>query len=140
VLTTIAENENNPGQQLANALDRTKSCPACRIEEDTLDRIISSLVAALREPNFIIGFRESGGLCLPHLKRLLPMLDRKQQTNVLNHQCARLESLKGELAEFIRKSDYRFRDEVIGSEGDSYKRAADMVKGKHRPDNKKDLK
>ncbi len=44
------------------------------------------------------------------------------------------------LAEFIRKSDYRFRDEAIGKEGDSYKRAADMIKGKHRLAEKKDFR
>jgi hypothetical protein len=66
-------------------------------------------------------------------------LDGKRQAVVLSHQRERMESLKTELAEFIRKCDYRFRDEVIGKEGDSYKRAADMIKGKHRPTEKKDL-
>ena len=140
VLSTIAENENNPGQQLASDLDLVTGCPACRIEENTLERIIDSLVAALRDPDFVGEFQQSNGLCLPHLKRLLPKLDQKRQVVVLGHQRARMESLKGELAEFIRKCDYHFRDEVIGKEGDSYKRAADMIKGKHRPDNKKDLK
>jgi hypothetical protein len=140
VLNTIAENEKNPGQQLASALDHVMGCPACRIEEDTLERIIDSLVAALRDPDFVAEFQQSNGLCLPHLKQLVPKLDQKRQAAVLGHQRARMESLKGELAEFIRKCDYRFRDEVIGKEGDSYKRAADMIKGKHRPDNKKDLK
>jgi len=140
VLNTIKENENNPGQQLTSALDQVKECPACRIEEDTLERIVDSLVAALRDQDFIGEFQQSTGLCLPHLKRLLPRLDKKRQATILDHQRVRMESLKAELAEFIRKSDYRFRDEVIGKEGDSYKRAADVVKGKHRPDNKKDLK
>ena len=74
------------------------------------------------------------------LKRLLPKLDQKRKATLLGQQQTRMESLRGELAEFIRKSDYRFRDEIIGGEGDSYKRAADMVKGKHRPENKKDLR
>ena len=139
VLATIAENEHNSSQDLASALGRATGCPACRIEEDILERIIDSLASVLREAGFVGDFRLSNGLCLPHLKRLLPKLDQKRQVVVLGHQRARMESLKGELAEFIRKSDYRFRDEVIGGEGDSYKRAADMVKGKHRPDNKKDL-
>ena len=140
VLSTIAENEKNPGQQLTSVLDQVKGCPACRIEEETLERIVDSLVAALRDQDFVSEFQQSTGFCFPHLKRLLPKLDQKQQTAVLDHQRARMESLKAELAEFIRKCDYRFRNEVIGNEGDSYKRAADMVKGKHRPDNKKDLK
>jgi hypothetical protein len=137
---TIVANEKNTGSQLASALDPVTACPACRIEDATLERIINSMVIALRDQDFVAEFKQSSGLCIPHLKRLLPNLDGKRQATVLGHQRARMESLKGELAEFIRKCDYRFRDEVIGKEGDSYKRAADMVKGKHRPDNKKDLK
>jgi len=140
VLKTIAENEKSTGQQLTNALEQVKECPACRIEEETLERVLDSLVAALRQTDFVDEFGESGGLCLPHLKRLLPRLDGKPQAIVLALQCERMEALKGELAEFIRKSDFRFRDEIIGGEGDSYKRAADMIKGKHRAEDKKDLK
>jgi hypothetical protein len=137
---TIQENGNLPGKQLAAALDRAAACPACQIEEETLERVTDSLAAALKGEDFVDEYRFSGGLCLPHLKRLLPALDNKRQAIVLEHQQARLEGLKTELAEFIRKSDYRFRDEIIGEEGDSYKRAADLVKGKHRAENKKDLK
>jgi Family of unknown function (DUF6062) len=103
-------------------------------------RVLDSLAAALKGTDFVSDYQLSGGLCLPHLKRLLPMLEPKRQAIILEHQRDRLDHLKAELAEFIRKSDYRFRDEVIGGEGDSYKRAADLVKGKHRAENKKDLK
>jgi hypothetical protein len=140
VLTVITEKGTNPGQQVASALDRAKSCPACRVEEETLERIVDSLAAALKESDFVEEFRQSDGLCVPHLKRLLPSLDQKRQTIVLDHQGSKMESLLKELAEFIRKSDYRFRDEAIGVEGDSYKRAADMVRGKHRVNDKKDLR
>jgi hypothetical protein len=61
------------------------------------------------------------------------------QEIVLDHQHACMESLRIELAEFIRKSDYRFRDEVYGKEGDSYKRAAEMINGKQKPAVKKDI-
>ena len=35
----------------------------------------------------------------------------------------KLEGLREELTEFIRKNDYRFKDEVMGAEGDSWRRA-----------------
>jgi hypothetical protein len=131
-MKTIAENENVTGGQLARALNPVAACPACRIEEVTLKLVIDSMVIALRDQDFIAEFKQSSGLCIPHLKRLLPNLDMKRQVAVLGHQRTCMENLKGELAEFIRKSDYRFRDEVIGKEGDSYKRAADMIKGKNK--------
>lgn len=140
ILKTIAENPKSNGGQLAQMLEAEKGCPACRIEEETLERIVDSFATALRHADFVQELQEAGSLCLPHLQRLLPHLDEKRQGIVLHHQVERMESLNGELAEFIRKSDYRFRDEVIGAEGDSYKRAADLVKGKHRAENKKDLR
>lgn len=54
-------------------------------------------------------------------------------------QGTQLKSLKVELAEFIRKSGYRFRDGMIGKEGDSYRRAAELLKGKYPPSTKKKL-
>ena len=140
ISSTLEEDGNLAGKQLADALDRATACPACKIEEETLVRVLDSLAVALKGADFVSEYQLSGGLCLPHLKRLLPLLDSKHQAVVLEYQRARLDHLKTELAEFIRKSDYRYRDEIIGGEGDSYKRAADLVKGKHRAENKKDLK
>jgi hypothetical protein len=137
---TIAENEKVDGSQMSIALTAVKPCPACQIEAATLERVIDSLKNALRDQDFIAEYMQSNGLCFPHLKGIMAVLDGKRRVVVLQHQSACLENLKGELAEFIRKSDYRFRDEVIGKEGDSYKRAADMVTGKRPPTEKKDYK
>jgi hypothetical protein len=140
VMKTIMGNEKITGSQMANALRSATTCPACLIEESTLERIIDSLTSALRDKEFIAEFKRSSGLCIPHLRRLLPSLDTDRQAVVLCHQITCLEGLNSELAEFIRKSDYRFRDEVIGKEGDSYKRAADLIQGKHRLSEKKYLR
>jgi Family of unknown function (DUF6062) len=138
-LQMIADTGGKDGIRIVNALSPTLTCPACRIEEVTLERVIDALIPALRDQDFIAEFKQSNGFCLPHLKRILPDLDGKRRGVVLLHQSACLEELKAELAEFIRKSDYRFRDESIGKEGDAYKRAADMIKGKHRLAEKKDF-
>ena len=135
----IEEIEHNTGSQLAHNLEPVTACPACLIEEAALERILDTLAPALSNQDFVTEFMESNGLCLPHLQRLLPRLEGKQRASVLSLQLSRLESLKSELAEFIRKNDYRFRDEAIGKESDSYKRAADMIRGKRRPAEKKDL-
>ena len=139
-LRTIAEHKNGAESNLVIAFNAGTRCPACQIEEDTTLRVLDSMGKALHDQDFIQEFKQSNGLCLPHLKRILPMLDTKRRNFVLLQQEACLERLKTELAEFIRKNDYRFRDEAIGKEGDSYKRAADMIKGKHRLAEKKDLK
>jgi hypothetical protein len=139
-LKMVEENEKLPGNQLSKVLEQQVMCPACRIEELTLERIIGSMKKGLCNQDFIAEFKKSSGLCIPHLKRFLPGLDKDQQEIVLNQQLTCMEILQRELSEFIRKSDYRFRDEIIGKEGDSYKRAADLLKGKRRPDTKRDLR
>jgi hypothetical protein len=129
----------HPGKQLAKELEPRKECPACKIDAETLERVVDSLAAGLKDPGFIADFQNAGALCLPHLRAALPKLDSHRMELVLAHQKERMSSLRDELAEFIRKNDYRFRDEAIGAEGDSYKRAADLVQGKHRPAERKDL-
>jgi hypothetical protein len=44
-------------------------------------------------------------------------------------QREKLEGLRTELAEFIRKSDYRMIQEGFGTEGDAWLRAVGMVIG-----------
>jgi hypothetical protein len=136
-LKMVEENEKLPGNQLSKVLAPHEMCPACRIEELTLERITDSMIKGLCNKDFIQEFEKSSGLCLPHLKQLLPGLDKDLQKIVLNHQRTSMEILKSELSEFIRKSDYRFRDEIMGKEGDSYKRAAELIKGQGTPDTKK---
>jgi len=140
LLNSIQQDDGAQGAHLAAGLKSTKPCPACQVEQSTLERVISCLPGALRNREFLVDFAKSKGFCFPHLRILLPELDAKAQAVVINHQLASLEDLRGELAEFIRKSDYRFRDEDIGKEGDSYRRAADMIIGKHAPTEKKDLR
>jgi hypothetical protein len=139
VMKKIGEGEKITGYQVVSALNPVAPCPACQVEEGALGRIIDSMAHALRDKDFIAEFKQSSGLCIPHLRRLLPSLDGEMQEIVLGHQLTCMESLKGELAEFIRKSDYRFRDEAYGKEGDSYKRAAEMIMGKQKPAEKKDI-
>lgn len=135
----IGENERDTGSKLASALEPATACPACQVEEAALERIVNTIAIAILKQDFVAEFKGSSGICIPHLKFLLPKLDANRRAIVFSIQQACLENLKAELAEFIRKSDYRFRDEIIGKEGDSYKRAADLIKGKRKPTDKKDL-
>jgi hypothetical protein len=140
VLNKLKRFELKTGAQLTDGMDAVASCPVCRIEHETEERVIDSIKSALRTQDFLADFSQSSGICVPHLKPLLRNLDAKQRAIIVEHQYLCLERLQGELAEFIRKSDYRFRDELMGEEGDSYKRAADIMIGKHRPVEKKEMR
>lgn len=136
----IQKHKNQNGNQLIDKLQNSTECPACKIENETEERVLDSFKHGLRDRGFIEEYRRSDGLCFPHLLILLPKLDDKKKQIVLDYQKHRLNDLEMELSEFIRKSDYRFHDEIIGKEGDSYKRAADLVHGKRKPAEKKDIR
>lgn len=108
-------------------------CPACRKKEQSVERLIVSLREALADTAFYTAFSASSGLCLPHFQlacELRPLDGADTWLPLLrNAQLGCLQRLEGQLAEMIRKHDYRFRDEARGSEMLSWQRAAGMVAG-----------
>jgi hypothetical protein len=77
--------------------------------------------------------QDSEGLCLPHLKLALGHVkEERVYESLLAVQRARLEILKNDLAEFIRKNDYQAIKEGFGKEGDAWLRAIDMIAGSRR--------
>jgi len=51
-LWNIKENEQNSGSHLASLLKPITPCPACLIEEATLERVIATLVRSFIQPGF----------------------------------------------------------------------------------------
>jgi hypothetical protein len=75
----------------------------------------------------------SDGLCLPHLQLALEQVrDVSAVEKLLTIQREKLEKLKNELAEFIRKSDYQLIDQGFGPEGDAWLRAVSMIAGRSK--------
>ncbi len=112
------------------ALTPRQRCPGCEQEEISTRLAIETLVKSLRKTGFIHGLKASGGLCIPHLKLALKQVhDPSAYTVLLEISRENLDALRAELAEFIRKNDYRFREEPVGPEGNSWKRAVARVVG-----------
>ncbi len=126
---------------LNEALTPEAVCPACESRAQAEARALQTLARSLERREYLAEFEQSDGLCLPHLRALLQQegLSRKALTAVLAHQRRRLEGLEKELAEFIRKNDYRFQGEGMGAERDAYQRAAALLTGRRRPASKKEL-
>lgn len=136
-----AETEAFDSRHLAEALAPTADCPACESRAEAERRALQVLGRALERRDVLADFEKSDGLCLPHLRALLreTQPSRKALAALLAHQRQQLARLEGELAEFIRKNDYRFQGEGMGSERDAYQRAAAMLTGRRRPAGKKEL-
>lgn len=107
------------------------ACPACQhvasLRQIYLDTLVEQL---LGDGGLRPRLEASDGLCLPHLRAALARVgDRSAFEALLAAQRAIWQRLTGDLREFIRKTDYRFRDEPRGSEGDAWLRAVAALGG-----------
>jgi hypothetical protein len=114
------------------AREDNPDCLACRVERETEQGVLRTLVETLRagDGRMTAAVEEQEGFCLFHLDAALA-LDPGERTaaRLRRHGLRRAENLLGELKEFMRKSDYRFSKEPMGAEGDSWLRAAAWVTG-----------
>ncbi len=117
--------------QLAEDLSSSGPCPACEIGQGTAERFATLLLKDIRDDEVQMRLRECGGLCLPHLRLALSCPGAgKTYKLLIDVQRAAWQTLMGELEEFIRKNDYRFRHELLTeAESDSWLRALDVIVG-----------
>lgn len=117
--------------RLAQALAPTQSCPVC-LNATEIDAHLSStvLVALAKSDDLLTHYRGSAGLCLHHFRTLLDHTHHADHHAALVAvQCEVWTALDGELAEFIRKNDHRFRGEPFGAERDAWERAIALTSG-----------
>jgi hypothetical protein len=107
------------------------SCPMCRLQRETEERYLSTFLEDFHEPELYMVFKDSFGLCLPHLLKAFKMCnDAKIFKEIINVELEKLDYLSQELEEFRRKHDYRFSHEGFGKEKDSWIRAIEKMIGK----------
>ena len=117
-------------QDLLKRASASAECPAC-IYERTMEEVTSrAMLKYLHDDDFVDALRASSGLCLSHFYQALNLVrDSVAFERLIEIERATLAELQGELAEFIRKNDYRFQHEGFGEEGDSWLRAIAQVSG-----------
>ncbi len=106
-------------------------CPVCAyaraLEDLYLDVLLERL---LGEDGLLAAYQASGGLCFPHFRRALTRVrDSAVYAALVEAQRAIGQRRLAELDEFIRKNDYRFRDEPWGQERDAWLRALNALVG-----------
>jgi len=107
-----------------------KPCLACRVRDNMEVVYIRNLLEFIDDPEIGGVLRRSAGLCLPHFRQALQQVpDEATFESLVEIQLNAWQRLRDELSEFIRKQDYRFRDEGMGAEGDSWIRALAQVSG-----------
>jgi hypothetical protein len=111
--------------------DPHRACPACQTRKRYEVIYLGVLLDHLGQEEFTQALRGTGGLCLVHLDQARTATrDVHALERLWAVQRACLQALDEELREFIRKHDYRFTGEGMGTEGTSWIRAIEMVAGK----------
>jgi len=120
-------------EKILYALTPRKRCPVCEYRDQLTGPMLSVLAEELETPEMLEALQASEGLCLPHLRLALEHIrDRSACEKLLTIHRAKLESLRTELAEFIRKNDYQVIQEGFGKEGDAWLRAVGMITGSRK--------
>ncbi|MGD0807608.1 MAG: DUF6062 family protein [Anaerolineales bacterium] len=138
--SVAGEKRGAPGPVFSPAKGRRKplsrgdnpDCLACKVERETEQGVLHTLTESLRagDQRMLEAVNGSEGFCLYHLDLALSNpLPEKVETALRRHGLRRAGHLLVELKEFMRKSDYRFTGEPMGSEGDSWTRAVAWVTG-----------
>ncbi len=118
------------GAGVSDRLAPQGPCPACTHQGEMEHIYLRELLQRLDDPRLGPAFAASAGLCLPHLRQALSQAENEaQRRSLLVAQRAIWQRLLAELNEFIRKNDYRFREEGFGAEGDSWLRALASISG-----------
>jgi hypothetical protein len=119
-------------KETAGMLAPQTRCPICVQVEKLEERLMLTLLDYLAaDPDLAAAYRASQGICLPHFRQMLLLAKPRHDTALLLEvQRAVWTRLHGELSEFIRKNDHRFRGEVITpEEADSWRVALAEISG-----------
>jgi uncharacterized protein DUF6062 len=105
-------------------------CPACRVADDVTMRYLSVLIQHIGQTEIRQAIEGSSFLCLPDVLRALEIsLYPDEKRVILGIVEGKLARLHTELAELIRKCDYRFTHEPKGEEQTSWFRAVGQLVG-----------
>jgi hypothetical protein len=109
--------------------DPRSPCPVCVSIQEAEGHYLRVMTAFIMDTEMATAYDRSTGLCLDHMIALCRHLDEPARRRVLAAERARLQELGAELAEVIRKHDYRFQDEPWGEEQTAPCRAVAKVTG-----------
>jgi len=118
------------GRPAGDLLPAAAPCPACAYFA-TMERVyVEAFVKHLENAEFCRRLEASDGLCLTHFRQAAgEKMDAGRRRFLLDQQAEKWTKLSAELGEYIRKNDYRFRDEGFGAERDAWQRVLASVSG-----------
>jgi hypothetical protein len=133
LLQQVPEQARNMIEKMLSAITPRKGCPVCAYREETTRTLLSVMVEELERTQMTDALEDSDGLCLPHLRLALGHAKNVSVCEkLLTIHREKLEGLRVELVEFIRKNDYQVIGEGFGEERDAWLRAVGMIVGNRK--------
>jgi hypothetical protein len=106
-------------------------CPICTHVRSFEATYLQTGLEYMTDLDFQKTFEGSFGLCVPHLYLAASLYPEHPNLSTLfKQQLTKMEALRADLQEFIRKQDYRFRKEPMGDEGTAWRRSIELLTGK----------
>lgn len=103
----------------------TPCCPACQHVRFFEKIYLEVLLDFIAEADFERRFNHSSGICFPHLVEAIQNYPQHKNLPLLiKKQVEKVDFLRKEVAEFVRKQDYKYAAEPRGPEIDSWKKGA----------------
>jgi hypothetical protein len=119
-------------RSVANAIKPQQECLFCRYVHEQAEFAVRTLISEWHDQRLHAVFVQSSGLCLPHLEAALRIRDCPEDslTDLIEVQRAIFKRLEDDLAEFVRKSNLAYANEVKGREADAPRQALALVSGR----------
>ncbi len=124
LLSTYLSKLGNP-----NAF-KERTCELCRRVKYFEETYVNAFAKYLKTLNLMSEYRKSPSvLCDKHLRQVINLLPKDVSTELINVQKAKLESILNKLRSFIRKQDYRVKEEVSTEEAKAWRVAVEVLVG-----------
>jgi Family of unknown function (DUF6062) len=121
--------KKNHGRLLA--LIKQRPCPACDHVKQFETYHLNDLLDAIGDKEFFDAYEIARGICLPHLLISEELYSSHPNFSLLfEAQLTKIRALRGSLKEYIRKQDFRFRDQITPEEAKSPRLAMEVLIGK----------
>jgi Family of unknown function (DUF6062) len=117
--------------KLSPGLTPQARCRVCEQGEKSAGWFVQTLAQKLEWEQFREWYRQSDGLCLPHLNHLLAgVADAQRRAWLADVAVEKFEANARDLGKALGRSNHRFHEELAaGSEGKAYRRAVEQFKG-----------
>ena len=106
---------------------KLQQCPACLQQSEAEARYALALAAGLNNAEVWQELEAGAGLCTTHLELTLQAAPAETAAKLKQLELQKLQALKVELEEAVRKHDYRFKHEEWGPEKDAWLRAPGKI-------------